>query len=111
MLPVYRNYAPNPADAEYLLRAGSVIEDIGTTVVRNVYRDNDGLKWFERRATNSCIPEKLLPEFRTMINAEGQKFLEHVDAWMTSREDQAETETTIRVGLGMYLIESPKTRE
>jgi len=107
LLPVYRNYAPNPAEPEHVLRAGSVIEDIGNTVVRNLYRDTNKMKWLERRATNTKIPEHLLPEFREKLSTEAQRFLEQIDAWMSQHEAADETQKTIRVGLGMYIIKGP----
>ena len=109
--PVYRNYAPNPADPEYISRAGSVIEDIGTTLVRNLYRKEDEPKWLERRATNTYIPEDLLPEFREMLIREGQGFLEGIDEWMTEHEDRTGSNKTLRVGIGMYIIKGPGSDE
>lgn len=102
--PVYRNYAPNPMEPEHLLRAGSAMQDFGTTVIRNLYREDNDMKWLERRATNTDFPERLLPEFSAMLNVEGQRFLERVDAWMSEHEDKTEAQTKIRVGLGMYII-------
>ncbi|MDH3646411.1 MAG: DUF6502 family protein [Gammaproteobacteria bacterium] len=107
LLPAKRNYAPNPTDPEHLLRAGSVLEDIGTTVVRNLYREEDEKKWLERRVTNASIPEHLLPEFRNKLDKEGQRYLEQIDAWLSENEDPTGKHKTIRVGLGMYIIKGP----
>ncbi len=102
--PAYRNYRPNPADPEYILRAGSVIEDIGNTVMRNLYRAEGTISWPERRATNTCLPTSLLPEFRELISTEGQTFLERIDAWLSEHEVKDDEVPTQRVGLGIYII-------
>lgn len=107
--PVYRNYAPNPTDPEHLLRAGRVMHDFGSTVLRNLYRQEGEMKWLERRATNVDFPERLLPEFSAMLNSEGQRFLERVDAWMSEHEDMTESQAKIRVGLGMYIIKGDES--
>ncbi|MBT8131939.1 MAG: hypothetical protein KJO35_06700, partial [Gammaproteobacteria bacterium] len=105
--PVKRNYAPNPADPKHLLRAGSVMEDVGTTVMRNLYRKDDSEKWLERRASNQNIPVSLVPAFRKMLDTEGQAFLENIDDWLSQHEDSSDDEETVRVGLGMYIIKGP----
>ncbi|NNF62528.1 MAG: hypothetical protein HKO55_07645 [Gammaproteobacteria bacterium] len=102
--PVYRNYRPNPAKPEHLLRAGSVLEDVGTTVMRNLFRGENGARWLERRASNTSMPEHVQDEFREMLAREGQEFLEKVDAWMTEHELTDDGEKTIRLGVGMYII-------
>lgn len=102
--PVTRYFMPNPADPEHLLRAGDVIEDIGTTVMRNLYRGTDEPSWFERRAINTEMPLDKEPEFRAHIEAEGQKFLERIDAWLSENEVEGGDQAHLRLGLGMYII-------
>lgn len=102
--PVYRNYRPNPTDPEHVLRAGAVLEDIGTTVMRNLYRGEHGARWLERRATNTRMPAAALEEFREMLTREGQAFLEKIDAWMTEHESADKDADGIRLGVGMYII-------
>lgn len=103
--PVTRYFMPNPADPEHLLRAGDVIEDIGSTVMRNLYRDTDAPSWFERRAINTQMPPEKVAEFRAHIETEGQKFLEQIDAWLSENEaPRGSASTHLRLGLGMYII-------
>ncbi len=104
LLPTRRYFMPNPADPDYLLRAGSVIEDIGTTVMRNLHRDSDASAWFERRAVNTNMRADKLHEFRRFIDNEGQEFLERVDAWLTEHEGNDGNQEPVRIGLGMYII-------
>lgn len=105
LLPLTRYFMPNPADPEHLLRAGDVIEDIGATVLRNLYREADAPSWFERRAINTQMPVDKLPEFRAYIETEGQLFLEKVDSWLSENEARKRSPVTrLRLGLGMYFI-------
>lgn len=102
---VYRP-GPGPEDPERLLRAGGVLEDIGYTVAHNLNRDADEPGRFERRATNTRIPESAVPAFREFIEREGQAFLERVDAWLTENEHSAaDGSNSVRLGMGAYWIE------
>lgn len=103
--PVTRYFMPNPADPEHLLRAGDVMEDLGATVLRNLYRESDAPSWFERRAINTQMPADKVPEFREYIEKEGQLFLERVDSWLSKNEAGKDAHAVrMRLGLGMYII-------
>ena len=99
-----RYYMPVLTDPEQVLRSGSVLEDLGSTVAHNLYRDEGEPSRFERRASNTRIPESAVPEFREFLEKEGQAFLERVDAWLTAHEDN-DAENVVRLGLGAYWIE------
>lgn len=99
-----RYYMPQLTDPEQVLRSGSVLEDVGTTVAYNLHRDEDAKTRFERRASNTHIPESAVGEFREFIEKEGQAFLERVDAWLTEHEEQ-DASNVVRLGLGAYWIE------
>jgi hypothetical protein len=103
-----RYYMPATADTEALVRAGSVIADLGNTVVHNLAPTQKAPPRFEGRATNRLIATSAIGEFRTLLERRGQSFLEEVDAWLTAHEtagaDQVETK---RLGVGLYWIEGP----
>ena len=103
-----RNYIPVLMDPEQMLRSGSVMEDIGSTIAYNLHRSETDPTRFERRATNTRLAANAVPAFRQYIEQEGQAFLERVDAWLTEHE-QPEAEKTggVRLGLGAYWIEQP----
>jgi hypothetical protein len=103
-----RNYRLDTADPQALVRAGSVLSDIGSTVTHNLYRDPDTLSRLEARATNANIPVGAEDAFRSFIYAEGQAFLERVDAWLTEHEadGQGDDAERVRLGIGIYWIQS-----
>ena len=109
-----RNYRLDTVDAAALERAGSVLRDIGRTVVHNLYRGPREQSRFEARATNVHIPRSALPEYRKFLYAEGQAFLEKVDAWLTAAEPaekEAAASGAQRVGVGLYWIQSDEATE
>ena len=101
-----RYYMPVQMDPEQTLRSGSVLADLGNTVDYNLRRGEGEPARFERRATNTRIPVRAIPEFREFIECEGQAFLERIDAWLSQHELTGEgDETVVRLGLGAYWIE------
>ena len=100
-----RVYMPVHMDPEEILTSGSVLEDLGDTVAYNLHRGTDDLPRFERRATNTEMPESIAPEFKEFLDREGQAFLERVDAWLSEHED-AKSDKHVRLGLGAYWIQS-----
>jgi hypothetical protein len=104
-----RNYRLDTVDPEALGRSSSVVSDLGRTVTHNLYRPAEEPSRFEARASNVNVSLSALPEYRAFITSEGQEFLERVDAWLTDHEipeDAAGKEKALRVGLGMYWIQS-----
>ncbi|MGB5621422.1 MAG: DUF6502 family protein [Gammaproteobacteria bacterium] len=112
--PLSRYYMPDPQDPEAMLRAGSVLNDIGNTVAWNLAREQSCESRFEGRATESGIPARHAEAFGEFVEAEGQSFLERVDAWLShhqaddqahddSSKDQNKTEGG-RIGVGVYMI-------
>jgi hypothetical protein len=114
LTPVRRYYIPSQSDPGALLRAGSVINDLGSTLYHNLYKaepqKNKPLH-FERRATNIQMSTEDVEDFRAFVEREGQAFLEKVDAWLTEREQAPVTQDAdknthnLRLGVGTYLIE------
>ncbi len=109
-----RYYIPSQSDPGALLRAGSVINDLSSTLYYNLYKSetskNNPLH-FERRATNMQMPPEKAEAFRKFVAQEGQIFLEKMDAWLTENEIKPDENNTspetqaIRLGVGTYLIE------
>ncbi len=106
-----RYFVVEATDPAALLRAGNVIQDIAKALEHNLYKANVSKgkpKRFERRASNPQMPVQALAKFRRFIEAEGQSFLEKVDAWLSEHEinDEDSTQPRLRLGVGAYLIES-----
>lgn len=107
-----RTYMPAMMDPERMLSSGSVLEDMGYTIAYNLNRSDEDPGRFERRATNTRVPAKAVPDFREFIELEGQEFLERVDAWLSEHEINDGDETkTVRLGMGAYWIEGRKREE
>ncbi|MFC3115115.1 DUF6502 family protein [Cellvibrio fontiphilus] len=115
-----RYFVPDQSDPAALLRAGSVLQDIGNTLHHNIYKANpqkttartpaplraqQALR-FERRASNSRMPLATAAEFQQFVEQEGQAFLERIDAWLSQHEQADLTDATPhwRLGVGTYLF-------
>lgn len=98
-----RTFVPVRSNPVAVERAGEVLADLGNTVAENLYSDSD-LTLFEGRATSRRIPDEQLFEFREFLEAEGQRFLERVDDWLTARENPAHR-SDVRLGVGLYQIQ------
>ncbi len=108
--PLSRVYIPLQLDPAKVLRAGSVLEDIGTTVVHDLTVDAKQALRFERRAENDRISRHNVAAFSAFLESEGQKFLERVDDWLTQHESRdsnpANGDDALRLGVGVYHIQS-----
>lgn len=109
-----RYYVPSQSDPGALLRAGSVINDLSSTLYYNLYKAEASKQkppHFERRATNTQMSPEKAEAFRRFVEKEGQAFLEKIDAWLTENETTADEIAlrpemkTVRLGVGTYLIE------
>ena len=80
-----RTYIPGELTDNQIRLWGSVLHDLGTTFEHNISRDETDLPRFERRAISLRVDPKALPQFREMLEKEGQAFLERIDDWMISR--------------------------
>jgi hypothetical protein len=126
---VSRVYIPAKLDPEKVLRAGSVLEDLGQTVVHDLICGPREPLRFERRAENDRIDPRHLPAFRELLEQEGQAMLERVDAWLSRHETpltaagadpaapaakprstKADAKPLLRLGVGVYHIQNETYR-
>jgi hypothetical protein len=106
-----RYYMPTSSDADAVLRAGSVMADLGTTVVHNLSPTRKAPPRFEGRATNRFIPQTAIVAFRDFLEQRGQGFLEDIDAWLSAHEvPESDGQETTRLGAGLYWIEDSADR-
>jgi hypothetical protein len=109
-----RAYIPSQLDPEKVLRAGTVLEDFGNTVVHDLLAEEGEKLRFERRASNALVDARALPEFREMLEREGQAMLERIDAWLTAHSvdaDKAPAARPVRLGVGIYHIQTDQPRQ
>lgn len=101
-----RVYVPKDVSAERLKLWSSVLADIANTIEHNLSREQDAPARFERRAVNLRVDRTALPEFRRLVEAEGQAFLERLDDWLSAHQVAADgPDDGIRLGVGLYHIE------
>jgi hypothetical protein len=100
-----RTYLPAGVSTERLRLWSSVLSDIATTIEHNFSRDGATPARFERRALSLRVDRKCLPEFRELLEREGQALLERLDDWLASHEAAAGEQDAIRLGAGIYHIE------
>jgi hypothetical protein len=103
--PLTRAYVPRGLPAERLRLWASVLSDVANTIEHNFTRDDSTPSRFERRALNLRVDRRALPEFRELLEAEGQAFLERIDDWLSAHQSTAGDEAAIRLGVGLYHIE------
>lgn len=101
-----RTYVPSGVSTERLRLWSSVLSDVATTIEHNFSREATSPARFERRALHLRVDRKALPEFRELLETEGQALLERLDDWLASHQVAGnDQEDGIRLGVGIYHIE------
>ena len=103
-----RAFIPRELSENQVRLWGSALRDLGATLENNVARTASEPPRFERRALNLHVDPRALPGFRVFLEAEGQAFLERVDAWLIAHrvaDRGAEKSSAIRLGVGVYHIQ------
>lgn len=109
--PLTRVYVPVELPAERLRLWASVLSDVANTIEHNFTRADDTPARFERRALSLKVARSALPEFRQLLEREGQGLLERMDDWLSAHEveDADDDPDAIRLGVGIYHIEDRNT--
>ena len=108
-----RSYIPHELNENLVRLWGSVLQDHGTTFEHNLYRDEADPPRFERRAISLRVDPKSLPQFREVLEREGQAFLERMDDWINAHQVNSSTDEQgigIRLGVGVYHIQDRTRR-
>ncbi len=108
--PLTRYYMPFELDERSVRRYGSVLSDLAFTINHNLLSGQKEATRFEGRAVNPRVTRKAYPEFRALVDEEGQRFLERIDDWLTQHEADGNA-PRLRLGLGVYLIATPPDPE
>jgi len=105
--PLTRVYVPMQLPAERLRLWASVLSDVANTIEHNFSREDDVPARFERRALSLKVEPGALPEFRQLLEREGQALLERMDDWLSAHEVAGPDDDpdAIRLGVGIYHIE------
>jgi hypothetical protein len=101
---VSRNFAHSQLSPELINRLGSVGYRVFSSAARNIDREDDRDRHFDRMvfADDGCT-EEVTELFGEYIRERGQEFLEELDVWFSSRKDlnkpgEAKQET------GLYMV-------
>lgn len=110
--PLGRLYVPSGLSAERLQLWASALSDLANTIELNLSHDENTPTRFERRALSLRVDPRALPEFRALLEAEGQALLERIDDWLSAHEiPEADPRDSIRLGVGVYHVEDLKSRQ
>ena len=105
-----REYIRSPTDPDLIRQASAALHDHAETIGYNVDAKRMGPARFERMASHRAVPQQHLRTFEGYLQAEGQVFLEKIDAWLTTHVEPDKEKTLdpadhkLRIGVGMYLI-------
>lgn len=100
------HYIPQKTSRVALERGCQVIGDLADTISRNLYPMKRDLTRFERITTNQLIPKSREAEFKQILALEGKHFLARVDDWLASVEMKEPDASLIRMGVGVFEINS-----
>lgn len=105
--PLTRSYIPRQMPEEQVRLWSSSIRDLASAVGYNFTRPAEAPALFERRAVNLRIEARALPEFRDLLEREGQAFLMRIDDWLSAHEaERGDAERKVlRLGVGLYQIQ------
>lgn len=105
--PLTRSYIPRHMPEEQVRLWSSSIRDLASAVGYNFTRPADAPALFERRAVNVRIDARSLPEFKALLEREGQAFLMRIDDWLSAHEvtDAPGSRRSLRLGVGVYQIQ------
>lgn len=110
-----RYFMPRRFDPQWILNAGSMLRDLGTSISHNLdvgaefaaSRGAAPQRRFIGRATSDGVDPAALPEFEAFVEKNGQEFLERIDKWLTEHEARpapGAARKRMRLGLGVFLI-------
>ncbi len=105
---VSRGYIPQKGSLEKLQVLGADTADLISTIDHNIYL-KPTKPHFQRKVMYDNVPREAAKEFRTVVAAEGQEFLEKLDRWLAHRDRDVNPASKgsgrVRVGLGVFQFE------
>jgi uncharacterized protein DUF6502 len=105
---VSRGYIPQKGSVEKLQVLGADTADLISTIDYNIYVKPTKPR-FQRKVMYDNVPREAAKEFRTVVAAEGQEFLEKLDRWLAHHDRDVNPVSKgtgrMRVGLGVFQFE------
>ncbi len=106
-----RYYLPFELDDQSLDRFGSVMNDVGNTIVNNMLARHTSGARFEGRTTNNRISVHAYDAFKKYLDRRAQEFLEEADDWLSDHAGESPIKETMRLGVGLYSIAGPERED
>ena len=101
-----RGYVPDPESQELVRILGTHAEDWFNTFDHNMTHGRDEAR-YQRQVIYTDVPVRHATEFRSLSARWGQQTLEELDRWLAEKKATRNAEEpTVRLGLGIYEIES-----
>lgn len=111
---VSRGYIPQKGSVEKLQVLGADTADLISTIDHNIYLKPTKPR-FQRKVMYDNVPREAAKEFRTVVAAEGQEFLEKLDRWLAHHDRDVNPVSKgtgrARVGLGVFQFEEHESPE
>ena len=105
---VSRGYIPQKGSVEKLQVLGADTADFISTIDHNIYV-KPTKPHFQRKVMYDNVPREAVKEFRTVVAAEGQEFLEKLDRWLAHHDRDVNPVSKgtgrMRVGVGVFQFE------
>lgn len=109
-----RFYQPAALDPQWILNAGSVFADLGVNINHNLAAGEGRPSRFLGRATETRVDAASVAAFQAFLEDEGQQFLARVDGWLARHrleEPVPQEKTTVRLGVGLFMIKGDPDKE
>jgi hypothetical protein len=109
-----RSYVPHAQSDELSNILGAHVSDLIDAIDHNMTHDREGAR-FERQVIYEHIPVSKIEGFRELSARWSQRVLEELDRWLASKKTHDnnidnKSEPTVRLGLGIYEIETWPSR-
>lgn len=104
-----RAYVPGGASEEMLGYLGAHVEDLLNTFDHNMTHPRSEAR-FQRQVIYDDVPVRYVADFRSLSARWSQQTLEELDRWLAEKKaTRDEGEPTVRLGLGIYEVETWST--
>jgi len=102
-----RAYIPAGVSVERITRMGSALGSLAATLTRNLLEESQAAYVERAVQTDFPVSNEGRHVIREWLQADGTRFLETLDAWMTSSKAALEAPTGQRVGVEFFMYDAP----
>jgi hypothetical protein len=102
-----RAYIPAGVSIERITRMGSALGSLAATLTRNLLEEPQAAYVERAVQTDFPVSDEGRRVIREWLLADGTRFLETLDAWMTSSKAELNAPTGQRVGIEFFMYDAP----